>query len=348
MIASRARVRRRPASSQPTPSSRRRDPSPLATARLAVTSTRRGDGADAERERVVAAVAAAERAQQAREKRAERAMIASRARVRRRPASSQPTPSSRRRDPSPLATARLAVTSRRGDGADAERERVVAAVAAAERAHERAEKRAERAMIAPRARVRRRPASSQPTPSSRRRDPSPLATARLAVTSNTPEDRERAGTRSRRERRGDEHRAPFGAGVNAFVLQRPEEENGACVRSEHSALCQRCDRHTRKPRIDTSWTDRGIVVALERHERVRGDLELRRQHARRELGCKCEHALKEACLTRRWPVQPAIAVGPCLERCEGGRRQAGSEVDREAAVLDPAEPAEEEDDNVQR
>ena len=66
MIAPRARVRRRPASSQPTPSSRRRDPSPLATARLAVTSKRRGDGADAERERVVAAVAAAERAQRAR------------------------------------------------------------------------------------------------------------------------------------------------------------------------------------------------------------------------------------------------------------------------------------------
>ena len=66
MIAPRARVRRRPASSQPTPSSRRRDPSPLATARLAVTSNTRGDGADAERERVVAAVAAAERAQRAR------------------------------------------------------------------------------------------------------------------------------------------------------------------------------------------------------------------------------------------------------------------------------------------
>ena len=191
MIAPRARVRRRPASSQPTPSSRRRDPSPLATARLAVTSNHRGDGADAERERVVAAVAAAERAQERAEKRAERAMIAPRARVRRRPASSQPTPSSRRRDPSPLATARLAVTSKhRGDGADAERERVVAAVAAAERAQERAEKRAERAMIAPRARVRRRPASSQPTPSSRRRDPSPLATARLAVTSK-PQRRRR-------------------------------------------------------------------------------------------------------------------------------------------------------------
>ena len=47
------------------------------------------------------------------------------------------------------------------------------------------EKRAEQAMITPRARVRRRPASSHPTPSSRRRDPSTLAIARPAVTSNT-------------------------------------------------------------------------------------------------------------------------------------------------------------------
>ena len=61
----------------------------------------------------------------------------------------------------------------RGNGADAERERVVAAVAAAERAQERAEKRAERAMNALRARVRRRPPSSQPTPSIRCRDRDP-------------------------------------------------------------------------------------------------------------------------------------------------------------------------------
>ena len=174
MIAPRARVRRRPASSQPTPSSRRRDPKPPRhRAPCRHLKTHRGDGADAERERVVAAVAAAERAQERAEKRAERAMIAPRARVRRRPASSQPTPSSRRRDrdqpPRHRAPCRHLKTHR-GDGADAERERVVAAVAAAERAQERAEKRAERAMIAPRARVRRRPASSQPTPSSRRRD----------------------------------------------------------------------------------------------------------------------------------------------------------------------------------
>ena len=77
-----------------------------------------------------------------------------------------------------------------------------------------------------------------------------------------------------------------------------------------------------------------------------GSLSLRGQHPRRELGCQCEHALQEACLTRRWPVQPAVAVGPRLERREGGRRQAGREVDREAAVLEPAEPAEEEDGAV--
>ena len=171
MIASRARERRRPASSQPTPSSRRRDPSPVW---LRVPCRHlRGDGADAERARVVAAVAAAERAQERAEKRAESAMIASRARVRRRPASSQPTPSSRRRDPSPV-WLRVPCRHLRGDGADAERARVVAAVAAAERAQERAENRAESAMIASRARERRRPASSQPTPSSRRRDPSPV------------------------------------------------------------------------------------------------------------------------------------------------------------------------------
>ena len=148
-----------------------RNPSPLAIARLAVTLMHRGNGADAERERVVAAAAAAERDKKERaEKRAERAKFAPRARVRRRPASSQPTSSSRRcdRDPS------------RGNGADAERERVVAAVAAAERdKQERAEKRAERAKFAPRARVWRRPASSQPTSSDRRRDRDPnlLATA---------------------------------------------------------------------------------------------------------------------------------------------------------------------------
>ena len=131
MFAPRARVRRRPASSQPTPSSRRRDPSPVW---LRVPCRHlRGDGADAERARVVAAVAAAERTQERAKKRAECAMSASRARVRRRPASSQPTPSSRRRDPSPV-WLRVPCRHLRGDGADAERARVVAAVADAERA----------------------------------------------------------------------------------------------------------------------------------------------------------------------------------------------------------------------
>ena len=51
MFAPRARVRRRPASRHPTPSSRRRDrdSSPLASARPAVIQTYRGSGADAER-----------------------------------------------------------------------------------------------------------------------------------------------------------------------------------------------------------------------------------------------------------------------------------------------------------
>ena len=34
-------------------------------------------------------------------------------------------------------------------------------------------------------------------------------------------------------------------------------------------------------------------MPFERHERVRGDLELRGQHARRELGCRREYALKK-------------------------------------------------------
>ena len=197
MFAPRARVRRRPASRQPTPSSRRRDRDPSPVWLRVPCRHLRGDGADAERARVVAAVAAAERAQERAEKRAERAMFAPRARVRRRPASRQPTPSSRRRDrdPSPV-WLRVPCRHLRGDGADAERARVVAAVAAAERAQQRAEKRAERAMFAPRARVRRRPASRQPTPSSRRRDrdPSPVGSACLAVTSEatalTPSERE--------------------------------------------------------------------------------------------------------------------------------------------------------------
>ena len=56
----------------------------------------------------------------------------------------------------------------------------------------------------------------------------------------------------------------------------------------------------------------------------------------------------EACLACRRPVQSAVGHGPRFERGERGRRQAVSEVDRKAAVLDPAEPAEEEDDDVER
>ena len=68
---------------------------------------------------------------------------------------------------------------------------------------ERAEKRAERAMFAPRARVRRRPASRQPTPSSRRRDCdlSILAAARPAVTSKAQRQRRRRRARASRRRR---------------------------------------------------------------------------------------------------------------------------------------------------
>ena len=99
------------------------------------------------------------------------------------------------------------------------------------------------------------------------------------------EVRERAGARPRGERRSDEHRAPFGARAHILVQQRPEEEDDVRVRPEHATRCQRCHRHTRKPRDGPVWTVRGVDVALKRHERVRGDLELRGQHARRELSC---------------------------------------------------------------
>ena len=66
MIESRAHVRHRPASSQPMPSSRRCDLSPEPPRALPPPQIHRVDGADAERVRVVAAVSAAERTQQAR------------------------------------------------------------------------------------------------------------------------------------------------------------------------------------------------------------------------------------------------------------------------------------------
>ena len=89
-------------------------------------------------------------------------------------------------------------------------------------------------------------------------------------------------------------------------------------------------------------------MADERHERVRGDFELHGQHARQELSCQPEDALQEACFACWQPNQPAVGHGPRFERGERGRRQARREVDREAVVLDPAEPAEEKDDDVQR
>ena len=46
--------------------------------------------------------------------------------------------------------------------------------------------------------------------------------------------------------------------------------------------------------------------------------------------------------------RPSAMYGPRLECCESGREQAGSGVDREAAVLDPAKSAEEEGDNAER
>ena len=151
-------------------------------------SNHRADGADAKRERVVAAAAAAERAPQARPPRAERTSIALRARVRRRPVSHQPSPCSRSRsDHAPIATtAPRRHSNHRADGADAKRERVVAAAAAAERAPQARPPRAERTSIALRARVRRRPVSHQPSPCSRSRsDHAPIATTRHAATQTT-------------------------------------------------------------------------------------------------------------------------------------------------------------------
>ena len=119
----------------------------------------------------------------------------------------------------------------------------------------------------------------------------------------------------------NEHRAPARVRAHVFVQHRPEEENDARIRSEHAVLRERRDSHTRMPRVGPIRTARGIAVALERHERIRGDLELRRQHARRELGSQHEHALMEARLARRRPVQPAVGHGPRFERRERGRRQ---------------------------
>ena len=102
----------------------------------------RGDGADAERERVVAAVAAAERAQEARREagrvRDDRASSSRAALAGVKPADAKQPPL-RPKHPRHRTTGRhlkrTEVTAR-GNGADAERERVVAAVAAVERAQD--------------------------------------------------------------------------------------------------------------------------------------------------------------------------------------------------------------------
>ena len=183
---------------------------------------RRGNGTDAERERVVAAVAAAECAQAGARREASRArdVCASSSRVAsagRKPADDEQPPLRPRVEPPLPLRARPLPQMHRGNGADAERERVVAAVAAAARAQAKAPRsepsarcsrlelacgvgrlqasrrrarraresrrrrirrrarssesapRGEPSAFAPRAGVRRRPASSQPTPSSRRR-----------------------------------------------------------------------------------------------------------------------------------------------------------------------------------
>ena len=158
---------------------------------------RRVDGADAEHERVVAAVAAAERAHRVRreQSRARRTFASSslEAAAGLKPVDAKQQPL---RSPSPRHRAPRRHLKPRTNGADAERERVVDAIAKPSAHNKRTERRAERATIAHRPRVRRRPASSQPTPSSRRRDPSPLATARLAVTSKRRGD----GADAERER----------------------------------------------------------------------------------------------------------------------------------------------------
>ena len=165
------------------------------------------------------------------------------------------------------------------------------------------------------------------------------------------EARKRAGARPRGERFGDEDRAPARVRAHVFVQHRPEEEDGVRIRPEHAALCEWHDSHAWLPRIGPVRTARGVAVADKRHERVRGDLELRGQHARvvsspANVRTRCK---KPVSLIGDHSSRPSARPRPTpLERGEHGRRQAGGEVDREAAVLDLAEPAEEEDDDVQR
>ena len=67
-----------------------------------------------------------------------------------------------------------------------------------------------------------------------------------------------------------------------------------------------------------------------------------------QLSSQCENSLQKACLARRRPVEPLVGHGPRFELGERGWRQAGREVDREAAVLDPAETTKEKDDDIER
>ena len=123
-------MRRRPATSQPTQSSNSRDHHLVSTCR-AVTSNRRVDGADAEHERVVAAVAAAERAHRVsrEQSRARKTFISSslEAAAGLKPVDAKQQPL---RSPSPRHRAPSRHLKPRTNSAHAERKRVVAVVAA--------------------------------------------------------------------------------------------------------------------------------------------------------------------------------------------------------------------------
>ena len=163
------------------------------------------------------------------------------------------------------------------------------------------------------------------------------------------EGRKRAGGRPDGERGGDEHRTTRWVRAHALAQHRPEEEDDVSVRPEHATLRQRRDLDARLPRVGPVRAARGVVVAFERHERVRGDLERGGQRARRaELRSQRQHALQERSLICRRPVEPAVGHGPLLEGGERGRRQAGREVDLEAVVVDPAESPEQVHDDVER
>ena len=131
----------------------------------------------------MAAVAAAERAQRARVKRAERAKIALRARVRRRPtllASRRHAAAAATRVPSPLHVTPSPQRQPRRRRARASRCRSGRHRARATSARQASRARKDRAASS---RAASADTSSQPTPRSCRRNPSPIAIARHAVTS---------------------------------------------------------------------------------------------------------------------------------------------------------------------